>query len=670
MRLSSSWLREWVDPPLDTAQLVAQLTLAGLEAERGGGSAAAEEILVLSLTPDRGDCLSVAGLAREVSALHRLPCHGPDIPEVAAGIADCHAVRVARPRDCPRYVGRVLKEVDATATTPTWMAERLLHSGQHGVNAIVDITNYVMLELGQPMHAFDLDRLQGPLAVRRARRGESLQLLNGMAFAPATDCLLIADSAGPLALAGIMGGERAAVSPQTRAVFLESALFMPGSVQGRTWRYGLHTGSSMRFERGVDPALQRLAMERASALILECCGGRPGPVLEHSDARSLPRRRPIRLRHRWLQGLLGFDIPAEQVQDCLQRLGLAVEPVAGGWRCVPPGYRYDLALDVDLAAEVMRLTGYHTLPAMTPTLPLRMDMTAIPQTQTDALQEHLVDQGYHEVVTYSFVDPEWAAFFGDGELLGLRNPLSEQTAVMRRGLWPGLLQVLQYNQRRQQARVRLYEYGKIYAPEGEEYCLGGLVAGPQWDEQWAAPPRPADFYDVKRDLEPWVPADARWQAAELAGLHPGCTAELRRQDRVLGRLGQLHPSLVQALDLPVAPWLFELYPGRFPQAPRVRHRAPSRFPSSRRDLALVVEASLPAQCMIDAICEKYGDLIEKVVIFDVFRGGNLPATCKSLAIGLIFQKKSVTLTDEDVDSAVAQIQQMLRERFNAELRGR
>ena len=668
MRLSSSWLREWVDPSTDTAQLAEQLTLAGLEAERVVSTA--EEILVLSLTPDRGDCLSVAGLAREVSALHRLSCHGPDIPEVAADIDEQYVVRVARPGDCPRYVGRVLTGVDATAPTPPWMTERLLHSGQRGVNAIVDITNYVMLELGQPMHAFDLDRLQGPLVVRRARRGESLQLLNGTTFAPAADCLLIADSAGPLALAGIMGGERAGVSPQTRAVFLESALFMPGSVQGRAWRYGLHTESSMRFERGVDPALQRLAMERASALILQCCGGRPGPVLEHSNAEGLPRRRPIRLRHRWLQGLLGFDIPAEQVQDCLQRLGLAVESVAGGWRCVPPGYRYDLALDVDLAAEVVRLIGYHALPATVPTLPLHMDMIAAPSTRSDALQWHLVEQGYHEVVTYSFVDPEWAGFFGNEALLGLSNPLSEQAAVMRRGLWPGLLQVLQYNQHRQQTRIRLYEYGKIYAPDGEEYCLGGVVAGPQWEEQWAASARPADLYDVKQDLQPWVPAGARWQAAEIAGLHPGYTAELRWQDRLLGRVGQLHPTLVQRLNLPAPPWLFELYPGRFPQPPRVRHRPASRFPSSRRDLALVVEESLPAQHLIDAICEKYGDLIEKAVIFDVFQGGNLPATCKSLAIGLIFQKKSVTLTDKDVDSAVTQIQQMLKERFDAELRAR
>ena len=628
-----------------------------------------DHVLDLSLTPDRGDCLGLAGLAREVAALNALVYQRPQTPAVPAASAERREVCVARRADCPRYLGRVLRGVNAAAPTPAWMVERLRRGGQRSVNVLVDITNYVMLELGQPMHAFDLDRLTGPVTVRRARRRDSIQLLNGETLTPAADCLLIADDAGPLALAGILGGERAAVTSATRDIFLESALFMPESVHGRAWRYGLHTGSSMRFERGVDPALQRPAMERATALALEICGGQPGPVIEECAPQRLPPRRPLRLRQRWLEQTLGVRIPAAEVRTYLERLEFRVEAATGGWRVTPPGHRYDVGLAADLAGEVARLYGYDRLPVVAPALPLSLQTlparaAACPVRR---LRRHLLAHGYSEAVTYSFVDPALNRLFCAEAAPVLANPLSEQAAVMRLSLWPGLLGVLRYNHHRQQQRVRVFEQGAVYRPSGEELCLAGVVLGPQWQEQWGADARPADFYDVKRDLEAWLPAGSQWLPVAAPGLHPGQSAEMLLDGQRLGLLGQLHPQVARQLDLP-APWLFEVYPGRLP-APAVLHcEPPSRFPSARRDLALVVDESVSAQSMIDAINDKCAHLLQKSVIFDVFRGESLGRDRKSFAIGLIFQKKSSTLTDKDVDAAMAEIQITLKERFGAELR--
>lgn len=627
-----------------------------------------DHILDLSLTPDRGDCLGLRGLAREVAALNALPYRQRRIPEVSAVIPACRRVNVSRSADCPRYVGRVLRGVNAAAPTPAWMVERLRRGGQRSVNALVDITNYTMLELGQPMHVFDFGRITEPITVRRAKRGESICLLNAETIELAADCLLIADSAGPLALAGIMGGARAAVEPATRDIFFESALFMPQSIRGRAWRYGLHTESSMRFERGVEPALQRLAMERATALALDICGGQPGPVVETCALTRLPRPKPVRLRLRWLEATLGVRIPAAEAQAYLERLEFQVEPRAGGWLVTPPGHRYDIAMEADLAAEIVRLYGYERLPAAAPVLPLSLE--ALPERTQGGSgpRRHLLEHGYVEVVTYSFVDSDLARLFsGDTPASVLANPLSEQAAVMRLSLWPGLLGVLRYNYHRQQERVRAFEQGAVYRPTGEELCLGGVVLGPPWEEQWGAAARPADFYDVKRDLEAWLPAGSRWQPVTIPGLHPGQSAEILFAGNRLGLLGRLHPAMARQLDLP-APWLFEVYPGRFPVSHVEQCEPPPRFPSARRDLAMVVDQSIPAQNMIDEIIGKYEHLIAEAFIFDVFCGENLGRNQKSYAIGLIFQRKSSTLTDKDIDSAVAEIQLMLKQRFNAELR--
>lgn len=631
-----------------------------------------DHILDLSLTPDRGDCLGLRGLAREVAALNALPYRQRQIPEVPAAITACQQVSVSRNADCPRYVGRVLRGVNAAAPTPAWMVERLRRGGQRSVNVLVDITNYIMLELGQPMHVFDLGRIAGPITVRRAKRKESIRLLNAETVELATDCLLIADSDGPLALAGIMGGERAAVTSTTRDVFFESALFMPRSIRGRAWRYGLHTESSMRFERGVEPAMQRLAMERATALALDICDGQPGPVVETCTPMRLPRPRPVHLRRRWLEETLGVHIPVADVQAYLKRLEFQVETTASGWRVTPPGHRYDITMEADLAAEIVRLYGYERLPAVVPTLPLALE-TLTERAQGSPvyrLRQHLLEHGYVEAVTYSFVDPVLARLFSEDNFASeLANPLSEQAAVMRLSLWPGLLGVLRYNYHRQQERVRAFEQGAVYRPTGEELCLGGVVLGPPWEEQWGTAARPTDFYDVKRDLEAWLPTGSRWQSVTVPGLHPGQSAEILFSGNRLGLLGRLHPAVARQLDLP-APWLFEIYPGRFPVSHVEHCEPPPRFPSARRDLAMVVDQSITAQNMIEAIRDKYKHLIAKAVVFDVFHGENLGKNQKSYAIGLIFQRKSSTLADKDIDSAVAEIQLMLKERFNAELRSR
>jgi phenylalanyl-tRNA synthetase beta chain len=630
----------------------------------------------LDLTPDRADCLSVAGVAREVGVLNGVPVTGPAMDPVAPTHDDAHPVELIAANACPRYLCRVVRGVDPTAETPLWMAERLRRSGLRPIAAVVDVTNYVLLELGQPMHAFDRDRLDGPIRVRMAAAGEPLALLNGDEVELRGDTLVIADAARPVAMAGIMGGADSAVSDETRDVLLESAFFSPTAISGRARGYGLHTDSSHRFERGVDPDLQRRAMERATALLLAIAGGEPGPITEAVARDHLPATDPLLLRRTRIGQVLGIEADDARVEDILTRLGMTLEPADGGWRVRAPGSRFDIQREVDLIAEIGRIHGYDNIPI---THARSAALTRAPAEMAFDLErsrQALVDRGYHEAVTYSFVSPEVQALFDpDGQALALANPLSAELSVMRTGLWPGLAQAARQNLARQQSRVRLFESGlRFREQDGELYqepMLAGLVAGPVLPEQWGGAGRPADFFDIKADVEAVLCVNGdtgTFVAAAHPALHPGHSARIERAGKPVGFIGTLHPALARELDLPAETQLFELATAALGDAPKPAFVPLSRFPSIRRDLAILVDAGVRWEQVEETVRAAAGVLLRHLVLFDVYQGQNIEPGRKSMALGLILQASSQTLTDQEVEGLVARVVTRLSDDLGARLR--
>ncbi len=644
----------------------------------------------LSLTPNRGDCLSVRGVAREVAALTGAALGGPRLAPVATACGETRPVAVEDPKACPRYLGRVVRGLDPRARTPLWLQERLRRSGLRPIHPVVDVTNYVMLELGQPMHAFDLACLHGGVTVRRARGGERLRLLDGREVTLAGGELLIADGSGPVALAGIMGCEGSAVAEGTREVLLEAAFFSPTALAGRARALGLHTDSSHRFERGVDPELPPLAMERATALLLEIAGGEAGPVVERLSREHLPARRSILFRPARAEALLGTALDREALAAGLGRLGLAVDRSdAEAWRVIPPSHRFDLALEEDLVEEAARLHGYQRLPSELPRIPLALPTRPEERVDPERVRALLVERGYHEAVTYSFVDPGLLARLDPGRRpLRLANPIAADLAVMRTTLWAGLLQALVRNRKRQQERVRLFELGRRYLPappgEGssgdghpveEEAVVAGLAWGPALPEQWGAGGRPADLFDLKGDVEALLalsgrPGAWRFVPRKHPALHPGRSAALLAPEGgTAGWLGELHPRLVEELELGAAPQLFELRLSDLEPVALPRFRPLSRFPAVRRDLAVVVPEEVPAAELLEAVREAAGEVLQEVVLFDLYRGRGVESGKKSVAMGLTLQDFSRTLTDREVDAVVGRVVALLQQRFQAGLRG-
>ena len=637
-----------------------------------------DQVLEIELTPNRGDCLSMEGIAREAAALNRCTFRPLPTASVPATHEAVFPVTLHNPEDCPRYVGRVIRGLDASAPTPLWMQERLRRAGLRSLGPLVDVTNYVMLELGQPMHAFDLQRLSGAIEVRHARSGESLELLNGTVVKPDSETLLIADTQGPLALAGIMGGEISSCTATTSDVFLESAFFAPTRIAGRARRYGLHTDSSYRFERGVDPQLQRRAMERATRLLMDIAGGAAGPIIEAVALEHLPTTPTIHLRPERLQQLLGMMVPSAQVEEILSRLGMSVNVAVDHWQVNVPSNRFDLTREVDLIEEIIRIYGYDRIPNHQPLT--RLVMAGQPESRLDLgrLQETLVQRGYQEAITYSFVDPYFQQQLDtQHQPLALSNPISADLAVMRTSLWPGLLKALMHNQKRQQTRIRFFEHGLTFIPEGEQLqqqaYLGGVIAGAAWPEQWGAATRLVDFFDLKADVEALLAltGDAqafRFVAMPHPALHPGQSARIERNGRALGWLGVLHPQVARNLDIEGDALLFELrladlLVARLPQFTEL-----SRFPVSRRDLAILVGEEITVQAVQEAIQHYGGALLREVCLFDVYRGKGVGAGQKSLAFGLNLQDFSRNLTDEIVDETVSSILAGLAEQFGATLR--
>lgn len=635
-----------------------------------------DQLITLELTPNRGDCLSIAGLAREVGALYTLqPCR-PHVAETPASLTATVAVTVENPEDCSRYLGRVIEGINPQARTPDWMRERLRRSGIRCIHPVVDITQYVMIELGQPMHAFDLDKLAGPIHVRRARPGEQLKVLTGDTLTLSNELLITANDT-PVAMAGVMGGADSGVTVTTTRIFFESAAFAPAAVAGTARRHKLSSDAAYRYERGVDSSLQAEALARATQLTLTICGGEPGPTSPVGN--ELPARR-IHLRHQKLLDLLGAEIPAEQVETVLTSLGIHCAAAGqGAWQCTAPSWRYDLAIEQDLIEEVARLYGYERIAAKPYSAALMPPAQSETRRAPARLRDALVARGWQEAVTYSFVDAKLQAQLTPAVAgIVLDNPIAETMAVMRTTLWTGLIGAWVYNHQRQNKRLKLFELAGTFAEaEGriiETQRLAGLAHGAVAPEQWGQKAKAIDFYDLKADVQALCAAfggeaeQVSFAAGSHPALHPGRTALLSKAGQALGVMGEMHPQLVHALDLPGAPLLFELDWAVLAAAKVPVAAAVPEFPASRRDLALLVSEAVPAQALIDTAWAAGGSLLSQAFVFDIYRGQGLGDGSKSVALGLIFQDYSRTLTIEEIDSQVTAIVAALGRQQGAHLR--
>ena len=634
----------------------------------------------LGLTPNRGDCLSLKGLAREVGALYSVPVLEAPVEPVAAQHTECLPISVQAPKACPRYLGRIIRNVSLAVTTPSWMVERLARSGIRSIDAAVDITNYVMLELGQPMHAFDLDEIQGGIQVRFAQDCESLVLLDGQELELTPDTLVIADHQRPLAIAGVMGGRSSGISPEkTQHIFLESAFFDAVAVAGKARSYGLHTDSSHRFERGVDFQLPRLAMERATQLMLAILGGEPGPITEVLSEVDLPQTPAILLRAERIVQVLGLDLSSEDVERFLTGLGLGVVPQGDGqWLVSVPSHRFDLSIEVDLIEELGRLYGYDRLPVRYPTVSLAPKAKAEAQVSVFSLRRLLTARGYREAITYSFIDPKWFELFSpDTPPLLLTNPISAEMAAMRASLWPGLVSALTHNLNRQQNRIRFFETGLRFSGSlsdlKQESVLAGLISGRRAPEGWANAKELVDFYDIKADVEALLaltgsPSDFEWVALPHPALHPGQAACLRRQNQIVGWVGALHPELLVNLDIGQPVYVFELCLAALQQGRLPAFTELSRFPEVRRDLALLVDQSVAAEAVLELVRQAAGAFLSQVRLFDVYQGKGIEPGRKSLAIGLTWQHPSRTLNDEEITACLRAVLTAVEEGLGATLR--
>jgi len=627
-----------------------------------------DTLITLKLTPNRADCLSMQGIAREVGAITGAEVRLPQIRKIETRIQDTVPVQVMASEACPLYLGRVVRGINAQAITPRWMAERLERSGIRPLLAPIDITNYVLLELGQPMHAFALSRIQGEIEVRMARAGEQLQLLNGQTAELTPDMLVIADANGPVALAGIMGGQPSSVERFTVDVFLEAAFFAPAAIAGRARRLGLSTDSSHRFERGVDFGATRLAMERATELLVDICGGQAGPITEAMAV--LPQRTPITLRLARLKRVAGVELDTEQVVRDLTALGALVEREDDTLIVTPPSFRFDLVIEEDLIEEAVRLFGYDNIPAQPPAAPSRMlpqDETVLPD---DILRQMLVGLDYQEVITYSFVDPAWEmALDANAQPMPLANPIASQLSVMRTTLWGGLIETLRHNLNRQQERVRIFELGRVYASLAQQPLkIGGVIYGDVLPEQWGASARRVDFFDLKGDIERLFGHALDARPGVHPALHPGQSAELWHGGKTIGWVGALHPRLVQAFDLPSAPMLFEIDAQVLAQRSVPRHAAVTRFPLVRRDLAFVLDVQTPAGELLAALRESAPAQVRSIDVFDDYRGKGMAENQKSLAIRVVMQDTQRTLTDQEVEDSVQKLVKTALRQCNASLR--
>ncbi len=637
-----------------------------------------DRLLEVNLTPNRGDCMSILGIAREVATIRNVPLLAPAATKVTATIKDVFPVRLEAGSACPKFLGRVIRGIRTQSRSPLWLREKLRRSGMRPVSAVVDVTNYVMLELGQPMHAYDVRTLDGAIIVRLAKPGEKLKLLDGRDIELQPDVLVIADTASVLGLAGVMGGDASGISDETTEIFLEVAYFDPDAIAGRGRRYGLVTDASQRFERGVDPQLQERAIERATQLLLEIAGGHAGPVSNRTAEGVTPRAQPsIRLRQSRVDRVLGVKLPAAEIQGSLERLGMKVESIATGeWQVRSPSWRFDIAIEEDLIEEIVRIHGYDRVFAAD----ALVDQAVLAWTETRTRPERIADtlaaRGYQEAVTYSFVDPAvQTVLFPNDPGVALKNPLSAELAVMRVSLWPGLVQALRENQRRQQSRVRLFELGRKFASGSgtESDVVAGLAAGTLLPEQWGASGAAVDFYDVKADVEALLQLAGeagafRFEPASHPALHPGQSAKILKDDVAVGWIGALHPEVVRALGLTYPAVVFEVEAENGLRAAVPEAVEISKFPGIRRDLAVIVSEAVTFETLKNVVARSAGDLLQDVTAFDVYRGQGIDKGKKSIALALKLQDTSRTLTDSDADAIVSQVVSHLGSELDATIR--
>lgn len=641
-----------------------------------------DKAIEISLTPNRADCLSIAGVAREVGVVNKQVVNQPHFDAVPATISDKVQIELKAPEACPRYLLRVVKNVNVKAQSPIWLQEKLRRCGIRSIDPIVDITNYVLLELGQPMHAFDASKVSQPVQVRLANNGEELVLLDGTTAKLQSNTLVIADQTGPLAMAGIFGGQASGVDAETtKDVILEAAFFAPLAIAGRARQYGLHTDSSHRFERGVDFTLQRHAMERATALLLNICGGEAGKICEVVSEQYLPKVNEVTLRREKLDGLLGHHIETETVTEIFERLGFAVKYANDVWTVTSASWRFDIEIEEDLIEEVARIYGYNSIPNNAPLAHLRMREHKESDLDLSRIKTALVDADYQEAITYSFVDPKVQTLLhSEIEALVLPNPISVEMSAMRVSLLSGLLGAVLYNQNRQQNRVRLFETGLRFVPDAnaefgvrQEFVLAGVITGTAKSECWTGKAETVDFFDLKGDLESILSLTevgnrVKFVAKAYSALHPGQSAAIELDGKEIGFIGTIHPLIAQKLGLNGKAVVFEILWDAIANRRVAQAKEISKFPANRRDLALVVADNVPAGDIIDVCKQAGGEKLTQVNLFDVYQGIGVASGHKSLAISLTIQDNEKTLEDDEINAVISAVLNEVKQRFNAELR--
>lgn len=637
-----------------------------------------DHVIDISITPNRGDCFSIRGVAREIGVINQLPVTAPEIQEVAATIADQKQV-VVTTDGCPRYLGRVIKNVNTKAATPAWMEQALARSGIRQHSILVDITNYVLMELGQPLHAFDGGQVQGSVHVRQASANEKLVLLNEQEIELTEDVMVIADDVKALAIAGIMGGLSSSVTDETTEIFLESAFFEPLHIAGRARRYGLHTDASQRYERGVDFELPMIAMQRASQLIQTLAGGDFGPITVSEKTELLPKREAIELNQAQVDQLLGYQVPTAFITDALQRLGCDVTVTAEGeWTVVPPSHRYDMAIYQDLIEEVARIHGYDNIQISLPVIDVKLAKHQ-DQFELTQLRQTLVTLGYQEAISFSFADLKLEKQLNSQvNPLALANPISSDLAVMRSTLLSSLIPCVQYNINRQQSRVRFFELGLRFDYQNAKSIedlkqiptLAMIAVGSKQIESWHGKAQVMDFFDLKGEVEEILAAgrvQVEYVRSDREWLHPGQSAEILVDGKSVGYLGRLHPSLENALDLSTT-WIAELDQSAVLQTYVSNFTELSRFPSVRRDIALVISDKINVSEIQQLIEKTGGELLDSTWLFDVYTGQGVEQGKRSLAFALLWQHPSRTLEDAEIKSGMDHIIQVLEDTYQATLR--
>ena len=679
MQVPTEWIKEFCSLETTSDQIVNQLTMAGVECELQDKSN--QEILNLSLTPNRADCFSVMGICRELSVLNNLNITTEKDDSLTIDHQDEIKIEIESPNDCPVFITRIIHHIDINQETPDWMKKRLEMSGFKSINIIVDITNYIMLETGQPLHAYDLSKIDSKIKVRRAYNNEKITLLDETIKKVNENYLLITDNSKALGIAGIMGSQDSGISLDTESIVLESAYFNPITIMGRSRMLNLHTESGLRFERGVDPSIQKYAIEKATQLINKYSNGKNGPISIKKEESSIPIKQPIMLRKKRIHQILGITIANYKVKEILTKLDMhVVEQEYGysGWLVTPPSFRFDVNEECDLIEELARIYGYQNIDEKTETRETKLFNASKRSRRTNRINDVMVSCGYSEVINYSFISPSMNIMMGtNSKTIDIKNPLSIEMSVMRTSLLPGLLQNLMYNLKRQHENIKLFESAKIFNNNNkiskEKDVIAGISYGSRVKEQWGFKPNPTDFYDVKGDLELlFTSLKIKDQISYTNDLHPmlcpGKNAKIELDSLTIGHIGELNPEFTMDLDLLQNPILFEIDKDILKLPSQMNYQEQPYFPSSRRDISLLIPENQETSAILKTIKQLEIPILKNIIVFDVYKGMNIESGRKSVALGLIFQAKSRTLTDKEIDRYMSNIKRQIVSNFELKIR--